>query len=282
MNVLRTVFLMTLLTMLLVVVGRVVGGATGMWVMLGVGLLFNFVNYWFSSKIVLAVYGAKPIEPGSMPALEADVADLAKRAGIPMPKLAIIPRDAPNAFATGRSPSNAVVAVTEGILRILDRRQLKAVIGHELGHVKNRDMLTMTLVAGAVSIISTLAWVAQWGALFGGGRRDDRGGNALAMLFVALLAPIMATLIQLAISRSREYAADDKGASLSNDPGALADALERLHQEIPRNAPLSTTGATAHLMIANPFHGLSDVFSTHPSPEKRIARLREMASRRPA
>jgi heat shock protein HtpX len=284
MSTLRTVFLLTLLTLLLVFVGRVVGGQTGMIVALAFGLLLNFVNFWFSSKIVLAVYGAKPIEPGTMPALEADVRELADKAGLPMPRLAIIPRDAPNAFATGRGPNDAVVAVTEGILRILDRRQLKAVIGHELGHVKNRDMLTMTLVSGAVSAISMLAYMAQWGAMFGGGRsRDDRsGGGALGMLLVALLGPLLATLIQLAISRSREYGADDAGARLA-DPAALADALEALHRNIPSYPPLSRTGATAHMMIANPFFGLGGVgqlFSTHPDPRLRIARLREMAAGR--
>lgn len=265
--------------MLLVFVGRVVGGQMGMIVALGIGLAFQFVNYWFSSKIVLAMYGARIVEPGSMPALESDVKEMADRAGIPMPRLAIVPKDAPNAFATGRGPNDAVVAVTEGILRLCDRRQLKAVIGHELGHVKNRDMLTMTLVAGAVSAIGMLAWMAQWGSMFGGNRRD-RGGNVLALLLVALLAPVMATLIQLAISRRREFAADDKGAALSRDPGALADALERLHTAIPQGPPLSATGATAHMMIANPFHGLGNLFSTHPSPEVRIARLREMAAGR--
>src|SRR5262245_17989912 len=280
MSTLRTVFLLTLLTLLLVYVGKLVGGRNGMIVALGIGLAMNFVNYWFSSKLVLASYGAKVIEPGSYPELEEDVHELADRAGLPMPKLAIIPRDAPNAFATGRNPKNAVVAVTQGILQILDRRQLKAVIGHELGHVKNRDMLTMTLVAGAVSAISTLAWMGQFGML--GGRRDGRGGNPIAALVVMLLGPLVATMIQMAISRSREYGADDAGARLA-DPDDLADALEALHHEIPAHDPLSRTGATAHMMIANPFfgmRGLGQLFSTHPAPEKRIARLREMAAGR--
>jgi heat shock protein HtpX len=279
MNVLRTVFLLTLLTVIMVWVGGVVGGRTGMIVALAIGLGFNFLNYWFSSKIVLGVYGAKVLGEGEEPRLQQDVRELADKAGIPMPKVAVIDKEAPNAFATGRSPSNAVVAVTTGLLRICDRRQVRAVIGHELGHVKNRDMLTMTLVSGAVSAISMLAYMAHFGAMFGGGR--DRRGGGIEMLLVALLAPIMATLVQLAISRSREYAADDAGAAFSEDPGALADALERLHGAIPHAPPLSATGATAHMMIANPFFGMGrDFFSTHPSPEKRIARLREMAAGR--
>jgi heat shock protein HtpX len=278
MNSLRTVFLLTLLTGLLVLVGRYVGGQNGMIIALVVGLAFNFVNYWFSSKIVLAVYGAKVLQPGETPAeapwLVEDVADLARRADMPMPKVAIIPKEAPNAFATGRNPKNAVVAVTTGILRLCDRRQIRAVLGHELGHVKNRDMLTMTLVAGAVSAISMLTYMAYFTR-----GRDRRDENPIVGILVMLLAPLMATLIQLAISRRREFAADDEGAELSNDPGALADALERLHSAIPHAPPLSATGATAHMMIANPFHGLGKLFSTHPDPAVRIARLRAMANR---
>jgi heat shock protein HtpX len=277
MNVLRTVFLLTLLTVILVAVGRVVAGPTGMMVALAVGLGLNFVNYWFADKIVLGVYGARVLDPGEIPWLEADVRDLSLAAGIPMPRLAVVPKETPNAFATGRDPKHAVVAVTDGLLRLLDRRQVRAVIGHELGHVRNRDMLTMTLVAGAVSTISLLAQMA----FFFGGRRDSRdGGNPLAAILVMLLAPFAAMLVQMAISRTREYGADDTGADLSKDPGALADALERLHQAIPVMPPLSRTGATAHMMIANPFHGMRDLFSTHPAPEKRIARLREMEAGR--
>ena len=257
------------------VVGRVVAGPTGMIVALSVGLVFNFLNYWFSGSIVLRVYGAKILAPGEAPELEADVRDLADRAGLPMPKIAIIPKDAPNAFATGRNASHAVVAVTQGLLRVCNRRQVKAVLGHEMGHVRNHDMLTMTLVAGAVSAISMLAFMARWG----GGRRDRNGGG-LEWILVALFAPLAATLVQLAISRSREFGADDAGAELSGDPGALADALENLHTAIPHFDPLSRTGATAHLMIANPFHGLASMFSTHPAPEVRIARLRAMAAGR--
>jgi heat shock protein HtpX len=279
MNMLRTVFLLTLLTLLLVWVGRVVGGQTGMIVALAIGLGLNFVNYWFSDKIVLAAHGAHILKPGEAPALERDVREMCERAGMPMPRLAIIPNPAPNAFATGRNPQHAVVAVTEGLLRVCNQRQVRAVLGHELGHVRNRDMLTMTLVAGAVSAIGMLAHMAMW---FGHSRSsdEDHGGGILGALLVMILAPIMATLVQMAISRSREYAADDAGANLSGDPGALADALENLHRAIPHAPPLTRTGSTAHMMIANPFFGMRDAFSTHPSPEKRIARLRAMAEGR--
>jgi heat shock protein HtpX len=283
MNVLRTVFLLTLLTVVLVWLGGLVGGRQGMIVALAIGLALNLFNYWFSHKIVLKVHGARKLEPGELPALEQDVREMAERAGMPMPTLAIIPKDAPNAFATGRNPKNAVVAVTEGAMRILDRRQLRGVLGHELAHVKNRDMLTMTLVAGAVSAISMLAMMARFGAMFGGNRNREGGGGAgaLGLIIAALVAPLVATLVQLALSRSREYAADDTGAALSEDPAALADALEALHHEIPAHRPLSTTGATAHMMIASPFFGKgSELFSTHPNPQKRIARLRAMASGR--
>lgn len=273
---LRTVFLLTLLTAVLVWVGGLVGGRSGMMIALGFGLLMNFVNYWFSGPMVLKAYRARILEPGEFPELEADVRDMTERAGMPMPRLAVIPNDAPNAFATGRNPSHAVVAVTEGLLRLCSRREVKAVLGHELGHVRNRDMLTMTLVAGAVSAISMLA---QFGMFFGHRSRDDEGPGALGILAV-IFAPLIAMLVQMAISRTREYGADDEGASLSGDPGALADALERLHSAIPHRAPLSATGATAHMMIANPFFGMGQLFSTHPSPEKRIARLRAMAAGR--
>ena len=275
---LRTVFLLTLLTLLLVFVGNLVGGRTGMIIALGIGLVINFVNFWFSSTLVLKVHGAKVLEPGEMQWLQDDVREMTERAGMPMPKVAFIDKPGPNAFATGRNPSNAVVAVTQGLLDVCDRRQVRAVMGHELGHVRNRDMLTMTLVAGAVSAISVLAMMARFGAMFGG-NRDGQGSNPLALLAVALLAPIMAMMVQMAISRSREYGADRAGADLSGDPEALAAALENLHRSIPERPPVSSTGATAHMMIANPFFGmnLGQLFSTHPDPAERIRRLRAMA-----
>lgn len=280
MNALRTVFLLTLLTLLLVWLGQAVGGPTGMMIALVLGLALNFFNYWFSSSLVLKAYGARTLAPGEAPALEQDVRDLCDAAGLPMPKLAIVPKSTPNAFATGRNPEHAVVAVTEGLLRLCSRREVKAVLAHEISHVKHRDMLTMTLVAGAVSAISVLAMMARFGAMFGGHRSDDDRPSGFAMLVAALVAPFAAMLVQMAISRSREYAADDGAAQYGQDPAALADALERLHAEIPHREPMSATGATAHMMIANPMHGLANLFSTHPSPEKRIARLRAMAAGR--
>ncbi len=280
MYVLRTVFLLTLLTLLLVWLGQAVGGRTGMMIALALGLALNFFNYWFSSSLVLKAYGARTLAPGEAPALEQDVRELCEAAGLPMPKLAIVPKSTPNAFATGRNPEHAVVAVTEGLLELCSRREVKAVLAHEISHVKHRDMLTMTLVAGAVSAISVLAMMARFGSMFGGRRSDGDRGGGFAMLIAALVAPFAAMLVQMAISRSREYAADDGAAAYGRDPEALADALERLHAEIPHREPMSATGATAHMMIANPMHGLATLFSTHPSPEKRIARLRAMAAGR--
>jgi heat shock protein HtpX len=279
MNALRTVFLLTLLTMVLVWLGHHFGGRSGMIIALGIGLALNFVNYWFSSSIVLKMYGAKILPPGEGGALEEDVREMTERVGMPMPKLAIIANPAPNAFATGRNPQNAVVAVTEGLLRVCDRRQVRAVLAHELGHVRNRDMLTMTLVSGAVSAISMLGHFAGF---FGGGRNEDGERPGIGMTLVALfVAPLVAMLVQMAISRTREYAADDAGARLSNDPGALADALESLHNAIPHRPPLTDRGAaTAHMMIASPFFGMGEFFSTHPNPQSRIARLRAMAAGR--
>jgi heat shock protein HtpX len=281
----RTVFLLTLLTGILVGAAYLLGlGRQGMTWALFIGLGFHVFNYWFSSRLILASYGAHVLEPGTPEAAQFswlldDVREMTEKAGMPMPKVALIPNEAPNAFATGRNPANAVVAATVGLLRICDRREVRAVLGHELGHVRNRDMLTMTIVAGAVSAITFLPWIVHFG-----GSRDERGNGpgAGAMLLTMILAPLVATLVQFAISRNREYAADASGAGLSGDPAALANALEKLHRAIPRVAPLTQNGATAHLMIANPFtgHGMARLFSTHPDPEDRIRRLRDMAAGR--
>jgi heat shock protein HtpX len=284
----RTVMLMTFLTGLLVLAARLLNlGTTGMVVALVIGLAFNFFNYWFSGPMVLKVYGAHVLEPGTPEMAEFgwlvdDVHQMAAKAGLPPPRVALIPKDAPNAFATGRNPKNAVVAATVGLLRVLDRRQVRAVMAHELGHVKNRDMLTMTLVAGAVSAISFFAMMARYGALFGGGGRDRQGPNPVVLLVASILAPLIAMLVQFAISRAREYGADESGAEISGDPLALASALERLHAAIPHAPPLSATGATAHMMIANPFSGrsLANLFSTHPDPASRVERLRALANAR--
>ena len=276
----RTALLLTLLTMILVLVGNLVGGRTGMVIALGIGLALNFVNYWFSGSLILKAYSAQELKPGDhggqLDWLLEDIRQMAQKADMPMPKVALIPKPAPNAFATGRNPKHAAVAVTQGLLHICDRRQVRAVMAHELGHVRNRDMLTMTLVSGAVSAVGMLAFMARWGAIFGG--RDEDGPNPLALIAVAILAPLVAMMVQLGISRAREYEADEMGAQLSGDPSALADALESLHNNIPRVPPISETGATAHLMIANPFSGrsLASLFSTHPDPNERIRRLRAM------
>lgn len=274
----RTAFLLTLLMVILIGIGGLVGGKTGVIVAGAIGLGLNFFNYWFSGSLVLKAHGAKVLEPGEYQWFQDDIREMTQKMGMPMPKVAIIPKPAPNAFATGRNPKNAVVAATAGLLQICDRREVRAVMAHELGHVRNRDMLTMTLVAGAVSAVAMLAMFARFAAFFGGGS-DDEGANPLALLAVAIFAPMIAMLVQMAISRRREYEADSTGAEISDDPLALASALEKLHRGIPAAPPLSETGATAHMMIANPFFGskLSQMFSTHPDPVERIRRLRAMA-----
>lgn len=276
----RTAVLITALMLLLVWLGGMVGGRTGMIVAFAIGLGLNLFNFWFSSKMILKSYGAKILGPGELQWLQDDIREMTSKAGMPMPKVAYIAKEAPNAFATGRSPEHAVVAITQGAIDVMDRRQIRAVMGHELAHVKHRDMLTMTLVAGVVSAIGMLAMMARFGAMFGGNSRG--GGNPIGMLAIAILAPLMAGMAQFAISRSREYAADAGGAGLSEDPAALADALESLHRAIPRARPLTESGATAHMMIASPFSGMKmgKLFSTHPDPNERIRRLRTMAAGR--
>jgi heat shock protein HtpX len=238
----------------------------------------NFASYWFSDKIVLKMYGAREVSPHEAPELHQLVQRLAQRAGIPMPRVYIIPSDAPNAFATGRNPQHGAVAVTEGILRMLDTDELAGVLAHELGHIRNRDTLIMTVAATLAGAITMLAHMAQWGAIFGFGRRDDEdsgGSGVFGLLFMAILAPIAATLIQLAISRSREYFADSTGAAVAGSPSGLARALEKLHYASQR-LPMEANPATAHLFIVNPLTGgsLANLFSTHPPIEERIRRLR--------
>ena len=272
----RTAALLTLLTMMMVGIAGMMGGRNAMVIAFVVGIALNFFNYWFSGSLVLKMHGAKVLEPGEMQWLQDDIKEMTTRAGMPMPKVAYINKPGPNAFATGRNPKNAVVAVTQGLLDVCDYRQVRAVMAHELGHVQNRDMLTMTLVSGAVSAIGLLAMMGRFGAMFGSG--DDDGPNPLVLIAVSLLAPIMAGLVQMAISRAREYEADADGARIAQDPEALAAALEALHRGIPTRPPLSETGATAHMMIANPFFGkgMAKLFSTHPDPNERIRRLRSM------
>jgi heat shock protein HtpX len=281
-NMVKTTVFLALLTGLFIAVGGLLGGRGGMMMAFVFALVMNFVSYWFSDKIVLKMYGAQPIEEGEAPVVHRIVRSLATRSGIPMPKLYLIPSEAPNAFATGRSPQHAAVAVTAGILRIMDEAELEGVLAHELSHVLNRDILISTIAATVAGAISMLANIAQWGLMFGGGRHDDedRGANPIALLLTVILAPLAAMLIQMAVSRSREYQADASGAQLTRNPSGLASALAKLGQAT-KMVPMDANPATAHLFIVNPLSGraLVNLFSTHPPLEERIARLRAMRVR---
>ena len=279
-NTFKTAALLGLLTGLFVLIWGYFGGRQGMIIALLFAGVMNFGSYWFSDKIVLRLYRAQEVQETEAPDLFRIVRGLAQRAGIPMPKVYIVPNEAPNAFATGRSPQHSAVAVTDGILRLLSPEELEGVLAHELAHIQHRDTLISTIAATLAGVIMMLASMARWAALFGGiGGRDDedRGGGALGFIFMAILAPIAATLIQLAISRSREYLADDGSARLTRNPGRLANALEKLEYAAER-IPMDANPATSHLFIVNPLRGRSllSLFSTHPPIEERIARLRAM------
>lgn len=277
-NIFKTGLLLAVLTAMFVIIGGAIGGQQGMVVAFLFAIVMNFVSYWFSDKMVLAMYRAQPIEEAQAPGLYAIVRRLATRAQIPMPRVYLIPSDTPNAFATGRSPEHAAVAVTEGIMRILDQDELEGVLAHELSHVKNRDVLISTIAATLAGAITYLAHMAQWAAMFGGRRDDDEGGsNPIAMIAMAILAPIAAMLVQMAVSRAREYQADATGARLAGRTWGLSKALEKL-QMAQQVAPMGANPATAHLFIVNPLSGqtLMSLFSTHPPLEQRIARLRAM------
>jgi heat shock protein HtpX len=274
-NWFKTGLLMAAIMALFGVVGSVLGGGQGMLLALGLGLATNLWAYWFSDKMVLKLYNASEVNEGSAPLLYNTVKDLARRAGLPMPKVYLIDEAQPNAFATGRNPEHAAVAATTGILQLLSPRELAGVLGHELAHIKHRDILTSTVTASIAGAIATLA---QFGMFFGGRNDDDR--NPLLALLVLILAPIAAVLIQLAISRGREYEADHGGAGVSGDPRALADALakiERYAKGLPL-PPAEAHPATAQMMIINPLHGggIAGLFSTHPPTEERIRRLLAM------
>ena len=285
MNGFRTTILLAALTALVVWIGHMVGGPNGAVLALIMAGAMNFFSYWFSDKIVLKMYGAQEITANDDPELYGLVQDLATRAGLPMPRVYVIPEETPNAFATGRNPQHAAVAVTHGIQRILNKRELTAVLGHELSHVKHRDILISSIAATLAGAISYLAYMAQWGMMFGGGRDRDEGGgggNIVSLLFMMIVAPLAAMLIQMAVSRSREYGADEGGAKVTGDPLALASALRKLHmgaQNIPLQVNNATANATAHMFIVNPLTGagLAKLFSTHPPMEERIARLEAMA-----
>lgn len=274
MNQMKTFILIVAMTGLLVWIGGYFGGQSGMVLALLIGLAMNGISYFFSDKIVLASYGARIVDQAQAPELYAIVANLAQRAGLPTPRIAIIPDETPNAFATGRNPEHAVVAVTEGIMRILSRPELEAVIGHELGHVKHRDILIGSLAAVLAQAILFLSRMAMWVS-----PRDEEGrSNPIAGLAIMILGPLAAFLLQMALSRSREYLADDYSAHLTGRPDLLASALERLHsynQQVPMQA---AQPATAHMMIVNPLSGggLMALFSTHPPMAVRVERLRRM------
>src|SRR5499433_3871628 len=278
-NVFKTGFLLAVLTAMLVLIGGAVGGRHGMLIAFVMALVMNFVSYWWSDKIVLAMYRAQPVTEAEAPELYNMVHRLATKASVPMPKLYIIPSEQPNAFATGRNPSHAAVAVTDGIMRILDMEELEGVLAHELSHVTNRDVLISTIAATLAGAITYLAHMAQWAAFFGGRSRDDEegGSNPIVMLLFAVLAPIAAMLVQLAVSRAREFQADASGARLAGRSYGLAKALEKI-EVASRVEPLPANPATAHLFIVNPLSGESfaRLFSTHPPTEERIARLRAM------
>ena len=277
-NIFKTGLLLAVLTAMLVLIGGAIGGQQGMLVAFVVALAMNFFSYWFSDKMVLAMYGARPIEESQAPALYAVVRRLATRAQIPMPRVYMIATDTPNAFATGRNPEHAAVAVTEGVLRILDQDELEGVLAHELSHVKNRDVLISTIAATLAGAITYLAHMAQWAAIFGGRRDDDEEGSSpIAMIAMAIVAPIAAMLVQMAVSRAREFQADATGARLAGRSWGLSKALEKL-QMAQQVAPMDANPATAHLFIVNPLSGQAfmNLFSTHPPLEERIARLRAM------
>ncbi|MGH7384345.1 MAG: zinc metalloprotease HtpX [Candidatus Rokuibacteriota bacterium] len=281
-NLMKTGVLLTALTVLLVLIGGALGGQNGMVMAFVLALVMNFGSYWFSDRIVLAMYRAQPIDEASAPGLHRIVRTLATRAGIPMPRVYIIPGETPNAFATGRNPQHAAVAVTEGILRIMSEEELEGVLAHELSHVQNRDTLIMAIAATLAGAITYMAHMAQWAMIFGGGRRDSddsEGGGLIGGLLMIVLAPIAAMLIQLAVSRSREFQADASGARMAGQPWGLAKALEKLEMA-SKVAPMHATPATAHLFIVNPLTGggWTTLFATHPPIAERVARLRAMAN----
>jgi heat shock protein HtpX len=281
MNQAKTFFLMVVLTIILVALGSLIGGQNGAMLMFVIALVMNFVSYWFSDRIVLAMYSARQVDENQSPELYSAVATLAQRASIPMPRVYIIENDSPNAFATGRNPEHGVVAVTTGILRLLNRQELEGVLAHELSHIKHRDILVQTVAAAMAGAITMIANWARFAALFGGGRDsdDEGGGNIVSVIIFSMIAAFAAMLIQLAISRSREYYADQGGAQIAGNPHSLANALRKLQMGVQRVPMQDANPSTAHMFILNPFtaKGVLALFSTHPPMEERIQRLEEMA-----
>lgn len=283
MNSLKTVFLMTLMMVLFLLVGGLLGGQDGMIIAFIISLGMNFFSYWFSDKIILTMYGAKQVTEREAPKLYSMVRKLSSQASLPMPKIYVIDNPNPNAFATGRNPRNAVVAVTTGILRILNDEELEGVLAHELAHIRHRDILLATIVATFVGTITFISRIAGWSMMFAGGSRDrEDSGNVLASLVLLIVAPIAAVILQLAISRSREFMADEGGARISGKPLALASALSKLEQAAHVVPMTNANPSTAHLFIVNPLRGNSimKLFSTHPPIDERIRRLKLLAQGR--
>lgn len=274
----KTVLLLALLTGLLMFLGGAMGGRTGLVLAFGFAMVMNVGSYWYSDKIVLKMYKARELSPGDAPHIHKVVEEMSQTAGIPKPRIFLIPQDSPNAFATGRNPENAVVAVTNGIVNILNPDELKGVLAHELGHIANRDILIQTVAAVLAGAIVFIANIMQWTAIFGIGNDDEEGGNPITALAMAFLAPIAAGLIQMAISRSREYLADSTGARLAGNPLHLAGALGKL-DAASKQLPMQGSPATENMFIVSPFRGkgATSLFATHPPIEERIARLRSMA-----
>ncbi len=282
MNRAKSVMLLTLLSLILMAIGGVVGGRSGVFTMFLISLAINFFTFWNCDKIALRAYNAQPISESEAPGLYEMVRELCRNANLPMPKLYVIPTDVPNAFATGRNPDHAAVAVTEGILSLLDHDELAGVISHELSHIRHRDTLIMTLAASIASAIGYIANIAQWAAIFGNTRNEDgEASNPIALLVTIIVAPLAASLIQFALSRSREFMADASGAEISGHPLALASALLKLESYAERKVMPNAKPASSGLFIINPFsgvRGVANLFSTHPSTEERVQRLRQIAA----
>jgi heat shock protein HtpX len=280
-NTLKSVFLLALLTALFVLVGQALGGQSGMIIAFSMAILMNFGAYWFSDKLALSMAGAREVSESDAPELHRLVEEASYLSTMPKPRVYVVDNPSPNAFATGRDPKHAAVAVTTGIWELLDRRELAGVLAHELAHVRNRDTLIATVVATIAGAISLLAQMAQWAMIFGGLRRDDdeEGPGLIGGLFMMILAPIIAVIIQMAISRAREFEADATGARLCHDPLSLASALEKLERATSIRPMVEANPATSHLFIVNPFSGtnLMKMFSSHPPVEERVRRLRQMA-----